>query len=149
MARLPKQRCFTKWRRGEHTKDDTLMAQISAATSESLIWLSANTNPITFIHPLIIRHRLFFKSCCMGFDLIPADFGLNTGHTVVCSSIRGWFDYFAVCCVSAAWGYPRTLSSNIRPDFYRTTLSWSWTAFAIRNLTRCAVSNLLCEWLQS
>lgn len=99
------------------------MAQISAAPSESLIWLSANTNQITFIHPLIIRQRLFFQNCCMGFESIPADFGLNTGQTVVFSSIRGCFDYSAVCCVSAACGYPRTLSPIIRPDFYRTALS--------------------------
>lgn len=46
----------------------TLMAQISAAPSKSLIWLSANTNPITFIHPLIIRHRLFFKAAWAWVD---------------------------------------------------------------------------------
>lgn len=56
---------------------------------------------------------MFFKNCCMGFESIPADFGLNTGQTVVFSSIRGCFDYSAVCCVSAACGYPSIKSEHL------------------------------------
>lgn len=60
------------------------MAQISPAPSECPIWLSANTNPITFIHPLIIRHRLFLSAAQAWVDLgcLQIPHGTNYGLPV-------------------------------------------------------------------
>lgn len=55
-------------------KDTKFRAQKSNAPSESLIWLSANTNPISFIHSFIICLHLFYAGF-QGLESIPADFG--------------------------------------------------------------------------
>lgn len=62
-------------------KDTKFRAQKSNAPSESLIWLFANTNPISFIHPFIICFHLFYAGS-QGLESIPADFGLKAGHTL-------------------------------------------------------------------
>lgn len=51
------------------------------------------------------------------------------GQNVVSSSIQGCFDYSAVCCVSAACGYPWTLGPNDRPDFYGAAFEWILDCF--------------------
>lgn len=62
-------------------KDTKFRAPKSNAASESLIWLSANTDPISFIHPFIICLHLFYAGS-QGLESIPADFGLEVGYTL-------------------------------------------------------------------
>lgn len=56
------------------------------------------------------------------------------GQTVVFSSIWGCFDYSAVCCISAACGYPWTLGPNDRPDFYRAAFELILESFCRKKL---------------
>lgn len=64
-----------------HMKDTKFRAQKSNAPSESLIWLPASTNPISFIHPFIICLHLFYAGS-QGLESIPDDFGLEAGYTL-------------------------------------------------------------------